>query len=192
MGVVRKTGVIAMAISGLVITSQAPEFSQQYRQRLGGAVEELQTVTQHFDRDANRASLSRLEALRSMRQSSDTFSRNRSKSMEQTIGRYEKLRGQRRAMQQIPGFLRPLTVMSDPDEKIMQDAWETFQPAIPLTPSGFIWGGIGALLLGGFGSFFFRLVTRMFKRKPKAQKNRNVTSKDMRPILKASRRAQNL
>ncbi|MBR7518809.1 DUF2937 family protein, partial [Mycobacterium tuberculosis] len=37
--------------------SQAPEFAQQYRQRLGGAVDELQTIIARFSADAARLGL---------------------------------------------------------------------------------------------------------------------------------------
>ena len=152
MGLVRKTFVLGCAAAGLAITSQAPEYAQQYRQRLGGAVEELRVVTEDFDRDAMQSSLSRKEALLSMRGSNDAFSRNRSVSMEKTINRFENLRGQKLAMERSAIFMRPFNVLASPDEKIARDAWTDFEPAVPLNAPGLAWGGIGALLMGLFGA----------------------------------------
>ena len=44
-------------------TSQFPEFSQQYAQRLGGAVDALSEVVADFDTSAVAEGLSRSEAL---------------------------------------------------------------------------------------------------------------------------------
>ena len=41
------------------LASQAPEFAQQYRQRLGGALDELTAIVAQFDDDARRAEIGR-------------------------------------------------------------------------------------------------------------------------------------
>lgn len=160
MGLVRKAIITGLAVCGFAATSQAPEFSQQYRQRLGGAVEELKIVTDDFDRDAAASSKSRKEALLGMRQSNDAFSRDRGISMQNTMERYENLRGQRLAMEQSGPLMRPVNVLSNPDAKIIRDTWTIFEPAIPLTLAGLLWGGIGALLLGALGWGVTRIGTR--------------------------------
>lgn len=40
---------MAMALLGGVFFSQAPEFAQQYRQRIGGALDELKIMISEFD-----------------------------------------------------------------------------------------------------------------------------------------------
>jgi hypothetical protein len=40
-----------------IAASQVPEFAQQYRQRLGGAIDELARVIGEFDSDAARMNL---------------------------------------------------------------------------------------------------------------------------------------
>ncbi len=37
--------------------SQIPEYAQQYRQRLGGAIDELRTIVARFDEDSAREGL---------------------------------------------------------------------------------------------------------------------------------------
>ena len=89
MGLRSKTVTIASAAAGLAIFSQAPEFAQQYRQRIGGAVDELKTVVVDFDKDAANSQLSRSRALNKLTSSSEQFARDRGQSMTKTIGRFE-------------------------------------------------------------------------------------------------------
>lgn len=49
MFLVRRVLVFLIIASSAVLFSQAPEFAQQYRQRLGGAIDELTTSIQSFD-----------------------------------------------------------------------------------------------------------------------------------------------
>ncbi|WP_372834856.1 DUF2937 family protein [Puniceibacterium confluentis] len=59
---------LAAGRGGAVGLSQFPEFSQQYLQRLGGAVDGLARVIRQFDRDAAKVSFSRgTEAKRCLR-----------------------------------------------------------------------------------------------------------------------------
>ena len=58
----------AAAFSARLVASQGPEFSQQYRQRLGGGIDELRQVVGRFDADARahgetrRCAIARLRA----------------------------------------------------------------------------------------------------------------------------------
>jgi hypothetical protein len=45
---------LAIAVLAGLIGSQGPEFAQQYRQRLGGALEELHRIIAEFDAEAQR------------------------------------------------------------------------------------------------------------------------------------------
>ena len=54
--------VFAALLTGTVF-SQSVEFTQQYLQRLGGAVDELEMVVERFDAGAARAGVSRHAAL---------------------------------------------------------------------------------------------------------------------------------
>lgn len=160
LAIIRRSVVTVAALTGLVATSQAPEFAQQYRQRLGGAVEELRTVAENFDKDAESSNLSREEAIRELRRSNNRFSRDRGTSMASTLERYDGLTSQQNAMERAGPLLRPIQVLRSPDTKIVSDAWEKFEPAVPITPAGMIWGVIGALLGGGFAGWLGRLFGR--------------------------------
>jgi hypothetical protein len=60
---------ILFAILSLMLAlllSQAPEFAEQYRQRLGGAIDELTAVVSHFEEDSLRSGYGRRTALQVM------------------------------------------------------------------------------------------------------------------------------
>ncbi|MEO1364377.1 MAG: DUF2937 family protein, partial [Pseudomonadota bacterium] len=54
---------LAGGFAGAALTSQFPEYSQQYTQRLGGAVDALAEVVADFDASARAEGLSREAAL---------------------------------------------------------------------------------------------------------------------------------
>lgn len=146
MGIRSKTVTIASAMAGLAVFSQAPEFAQQYRQRIGGAVDELKMVVVEFDKDASGSQMSRQEALNELTGSLETFPRNRGESMTKTISRHERLSEQREWLEKSHPLTRPLLVLKSPDSKLLNRAWEIYEPALPLTAPGALYGGLGALL----------------------------------------------
>src|SRR4051812_31978800 len=54
---------LAFGLAGGLAASRGPEFAQQYRQRLGGAVDELRRVVERFDADAQGAGHTREGAI---------------------------------------------------------------------------------------------------------------------------------
>lgn len=143
--------VLAAGIAGAAVAAQAPELAQQYRQRLGGAIEELQAVVAQFDEDASRNRLSREEALGRYHSSSDDFFRDRGRSMAEIIARLENLMRQSARMKEQSDVLKPVTMLRGYDSRLLSGAWRDFEPAVPVTPDGFAWSaagfGTGALLV---------------------------------------------
>lgn len=146
MGLSSKTVTIASAMAGLAVFSQAPEFAQQYRQRIGGAVDELKTVVMDFDKDAGNSQLSREQALDQMTSSAERLTHDRGDSMTRTVGRFERLNEQQKWLENSHPLTRPLLVLKNLDRPLFENAWHAYEPAVPLTSSGFMYGGLGALL----------------------------------------------
>ena len=82
---------------GAAVVSQFPEFTQQYTQRLGGQVEALETVLADFDASAQKAEMTREEALASM--GGSVFLENRRRDMRDTIERHARLSDDLAALQ---------------------------------------------------------------------------------------------
>jgi len=144
MGLRSKTLLAGSAALGLAITSQAPEFAQQYRQRLGGALDELRVIIADFDRDAGNSGMDRAGALAEMQAAPGRFIRDRGASMAAAVSRLEALEAQQKRLDQASALEAPLIVMSDPDPRILAGAWSIFVPALPLSAAGAAWGGAGA------------------------------------------------
>jgi hypothetical protein len=166
MGYVSKASISVAAIVGAVLFSQAPEFAQQYRQRLGGALDELRVIVDDFDHDAQQYNLNRDGALALFSESNESFIRARGASMRNTLDRYQRLSDQVADMNNTAPLLRPFVVLSDPDAMIVRNAWGDFVPAVPVTVSEIAWGGTGALLFGGMAGFFALLGRKRVRQQP--------------------------
>ncbi len=160
---IARTALLATAVFGGVVASQAPEFAQQYRQRLGGAVDELSRIVADFDRDAATAGLDRQRAIGSMVSDDAQLVRLRGASMAASVERYERLKGQQAAFEASGAFGRIEAVFAAPDPELVDATWSVFEPAVPTTPAGVVTAGAGFLavyFLAGFG----RLATVPFRR----------------------------
>lgn len=134
----------------LCAASQFPEYSQQYVQRLGGAVDELRLVTEDFDKSARASSMTRDAALASMKGSE--FLDRRRADMTRIFGRFERLKQHYAALRDASAIDRLSGITRFDDRQIAARAWDDFKPAIPLTFDGltFAAAGFGA----GFASLF--------------------------------------
>ncbi|MGL4242806.1 MAG: DUF2937 family protein [Beijerinckiaceae bacterium] len=125
--------------------SQAPEFAQQYNQRLGGAVDELRTVVVGFDADARRNGMNREQGLARMETAQDRFVAARGEAQRQTIARFERLSAQKSAMDAPDVWTRVFSMVRGYDAEIGRRAMGDFRPAVPLTIEGLFFGLIGFL-----------------------------------------------
>jgi hypothetical protein len=78
---------LAIALLAGLIGSQGPEFAQQYRQRLGGALEELNRIASEFDAEVRRQNLTPAEGLKRLEDNSDPLARERGEDMGKAIAR---------------------------------------------------------------------------------------------------------
>lgn len=135
--------ILAMAsgIAGAVALSQFPEYSQQYVQRLSGAVDELRAITLAFDTSAKVAGLSREEALRDL--GGTSFGESFSQDLGKQIYRYDRLNADYQVLADAAPLQRLARFYRIRDAELAQRTWDDYQPAVPVTPEGFITAGIG-------------------------------------------------
>ncbi len=152
-----------LGLLGGVTASQGPEFSQQYRQRLGGAIDELHRVIERFDTDARANGESQESAIARLRSNPDDLASRQGTAMQANVERLGRLQVHREAMMQAGPFARIALMMRDGDRDVMEAAYRDFEPAMPVTEEGIlstvigfiaVWGGI--LLLMGFVRSFRR------------------------------------
>lgn len=132
---------VAGGLFGAASLSQFPEYSQQYTQRLSGAVDELQRVVADFDASAAAEGLSREAALTQM--VGTDFVERRRVDMERTISRSIILAGDLEALRDASPMQRFLNAGRFADAEIAQRAWGDFKPAVPLTVTGLMFAAIG-------------------------------------------------
>lgn len=157
---------LAGGLAGALATSQFPEFSQQYVQRLGGAVDALNVVVADFDASAAAADLTRTQALEQMQ--GTAFLESRREDMINTFARHAALQDDLAAMQGAGPFMRAYHAARLTDAQIAQAAWAAYQPAVPLNFAGLMFAGfgfiVGVLLLG----LLLRVFAWPFRRRSRA------------------------
>ncbi len=148
---------------GGVTASQGPEFAQQYRQRLGGAVDELRQVITRFDTDAQVSGETRESAIARLRSNADDFVSRQGAAMQANAERLGRLEAHRTTMMEAGSFSRIALMIRDGDTDILEAVSRDFEPAVPVTEEGVlsaaagfiaVWGGV--LLLSGFLRSLFR------------------------------------
>lgn len=166
MPTILKRLAFALSLVCAALSSQAPEFAQQYRQRLGGAIDELRAIVAQFDADAKGEKLTREEALTRLQANADALASKRAVAMRETIAREERLGRQLQSFADAGPFQRIGAMLSDVDADIARRAWQVFEPAVPLTVEGLVAALIGFVLGGGL----LRLLIWPFtRRRPRTQ-----------------------
>lgn len=156
----------AGGLAGAATTAQFPEFSQQYQQRLGGAVDALGEVVADFDASAAASDLSRADALAQMQ--GTPFLERRGQDMARSITRYERLSADLQRLEGQGPFMRAYHVGSFTDTEIAQAAWAAYQPAVPVTFAGLSFAGIGFVLGSLAVSLAAGLLRLPFRRRQRA------------------------
>lgn len=134
-------------IGGLVgagAASQFPEFSQQYTQRLGGAVDALSAVVQDFDASAQASGLTRDQALEQM--TGSEFVERRRTDMQTVFARHAQLSADLQTLHSAGPFMRAYHATRLNDPEIASRAWQAYQPAVPTNFAGAVFAGAGFLI----------------------------------------------
>lgn len=139
-----RTLTLAGGLAGAAGLSQFPEFSQQYTQRLAGAVDELSRVVEDFDRSAAALDLSREEALAAM--TGSDFVERRRADMERALDRHDRLRADLALLRSAGPFTRAYRIAHFDDSDLARRTAADFKPALPLTFEGVTFAATGLIL----------------------------------------------
>ncbi len=145
--IIRRIALFFAMLSGLM-TTQMPEYWQQYRQRLEGAIDELTAIVAQFDADSAAQGLSQAEGIAHLKESSDPLARLRGIDMQHLVGRLSRLKKADAAFNDKNLPQKWWTLATNFDPAIAARAYEIYQPAVPTTWEGFIAGIIG-FFIGG-------------------------------------------
>ncbi|MBV9289145.1 MAG: DUF2937 family protein [Hyphomicrobiales bacterium] len=118
-------------IAGL-IGSQGPEFAQQDRERLGGALDELERILAAFDNEAARQRLTPSEAIGRLEQNNDPLARSPGHDIAETLARADRLQQELDAMQSAAPLARLYVFARDFDPESARRALNNCEPAAPM------------------------------------------------------------
>lgn len=155
---------LALGLLLAVVFSQVPEFVQQYRQRLGGAADELKRIVAQFDEEASAQSLSRDAGIARLRASADPLVQARGADLQLAVDRERRLEAQDRAFAEAGPLGRYWVFAERFDPELAGRTYAIFQPAVPVTPAGFVAGAAGFIL--GYGGV--RAAASRFRRRGRA------------------------
>ena len=141
----------AIGLLFALIGTQGPEFSQQYRQRLGGALDELKRVVATFNADAASRSITPVEAIARLEGNPDPLAQSRGAAIESDIARLNKLQNALDAMRSAGPLQRLGAMAVDFDPAIGADTLQNFEPAVPVTSEALLAGAL-ALVIGWGGT----------------------------------------
>jgi hypothetical protein len=136
---------LAIAVLAGLIGSQGPEFAQQYRQRLGGALGELNRIVSEFDQEVRGQNLTRAEGLSRLEHDDDPLARERGEDMNKAIERAKRLSEQIQAMNSAGPLMRLYVFATNFDPEIARSTLDNYEAAEPLSLGALAAGGLAAL-----------------------------------------------
>ena len=151
---------VAGAVAGGAGMSQFPEYSQQYQQRLAGAVDEMRVVVAQFDDSLASVGKTRAEVF--MQTGGSDLERQLIDDGKSNIARIAHLETALARVKDAPILQRLFASPAVADRKVAAAAWSDFKPALPLTIVGLACAGIGLILGWVFCSILFGLLTLVF------------------------------
>lgn len=162
-----RTLAMAMGLLGGLAASQAPEFAQQYRQRLGGAVDELRRVVTRFDESARASGLTREQAVARLAADTEPLVKRQADATAAVADRLGRLERQRQDLVEAGPFGRLLVMARDADHELARATYLDYEPALPATAEGAAAGAIG-FVAGWLGVLFLSRIVSRLRPRPRA------------------------
>ena len=138
---------VAIGLLFALVGSQAPEFAEQYRQRLSGMLDELQRVISQFDAEAAQQTMTRQEGIEKLKTNPDTLAQLRAEALTADAARLDRLSRQKNAMENPGPINRLVGMVENFDPDVASAAISNYEPALPLTFEAFALAGL-ALFFG--------------------------------------------
>lgn len=163
------------ALCGALLCSQLPQLMQDYMHELSGHVHELEHQIGQLTKTAALSNLTFKEYTAKFVDSSDPIFSGQGLFMQGLSNRFQMLSTSLQELKEAGPLAKPILFIQNFNSAIAKEAWESFQPSLPLTIEGAIYAAIG-LCLGGF---LFTLLRKtagiIFRQKPPSTKQRVQT-----------------
>lgn len=155
---------ILVVLMGLIcgaVMAQAPEFIQQYTQRLGGWRDAYALQLSDLDKRAKKFGLSREDYITALQFSNDPKAVNEGNHLALLPGYYDRLNQAHKQLTTAGPVNRIFVFYDHYNGALAQSVWSDYKPAVPTNTEGAIFGGAG-FVLGALGIFLvgvpFRII----------------------------------
>lgn len=138
-----------LCVVGAVLFSQAPEFMQQYLQRLGGHLDEARRQLAQFRATAEQAGLTLDRLIGQTAANPDPVVAKLGGVMTEALVRADHLQAAQDALLHATLWTRPFVFLRHLDLSIAHGTWRMFRPAVPTTLEGLAYALVGMLVLLG-------------------------------------------
>lgn len=135
-----------LCVVGAVVFSQAPEFMQQYLQRLEGHLDEARLTLGHFKDAAAQSGMSIEQLVASAGQNPDPSMRSIGGVVQGAAVRVDQLAAADAALRGASAWSRPYVFLEHADWGITKATWAIFRPAVPTTAEGFVYAAMGMIV----------------------------------------------
>lgn len=136
----------ALCVAGALLFSQAPEFFQQYLQRLGGHLDEALRQIGLFRQSATAAGLTLDQLIQRTAASPDQAVAPLGRTMHDALVRAESLQAAHDALLHASAWSRPFVFLWHVDGDIVRATWAVYRPAVPTTAEGLVYALAGMLV----------------------------------------------
>ena len=172
-------------LAGL-IRSQGPDSRTQSRQRLGGALEELNRIVSEFDAEVRRQNLTRAEGLSRLEHNDDPWPASAARTWARRSSAPSSSTSRIQAMNSAGPLMRLYVVATNFDPEIARSTLDNYEPAEPLSLAALAAGGLAAL----WGWAATLLIAWPFRRRsrlaPRARHRGRPTRDEPPPIARPS------
>lgn len=157
----RKTGLLTFGFVGALLLSQFPEFFQQYTQRLGGRLDEINAQVEALERRAAEGGKDRQAYLRRFLEDPDPDVKREGRHFVSLLQRQLALRQAQTALAGADRWWRAYPFITTFDWEIAKPTLRLYRPAVPITVEAGIYAGGGF----GLGSLIFWLLFGVGRRR---------------------------
>ena len=135
-----------LCVAGAVGLSQAPEFFQQYLQRLGGHLDEARRQLASYEAVATQSGITLQQLIDTTKAQAAEPVAKLGGVIADTQARVESLAAAEAALRAASVWERPFVFLSHVDTDIAARTWEVFKPAVPVTAEGIVYAAAGMVL----------------------------------------------
>jgi hypothetical protein len=155
-----------LCVVGAVLFSQAPEFMQQYLQRLEGHLDEARLAVGKFKDAAAQAGMTLDQLVSSASQNPDPAMGKLGGVVHESVARVDALAASDAALRGASTLTRPFVFLAHADWGIARATLSIYRPAVPTTFEGMVYSAMGIVVVVGFYHLVVRRpIVRHFQKK---------------------------